>query len=103
MTATNGNLVVVILYTNYRGETSHRRIIPRGVRFASSEWHPGEQWLLDALDVDKMAERSFALKDVREWSTPDFESPDVSSRPATEGSTARNGRAAEYRSTAVQR
>jgi predicted DNA-binding transcriptional regulator YafY len=63
----NENKIVKILYTNYKGETGWRNIIPTRVRFASSEWHPGEQWLLDALDVDKNAERSFAMKDIKEW------------------------------------
>lgn len=59
--------VVVIRYTNYRGETAERRIIPMRIRFGSSEWHPEEQWLLDAFDLDRGADRSFALKDVTEW------------------------------------
>jgi predicted DNA-binding transcriptional regulator YafY len=58
---------VIIDYTNYRGERSLRRIIPKGIRFASSEFHPGEQWLLDAYDLDKQADRTFALKDIHGW------------------------------------
>jgi hypothetical protein len=50
-------------YTNYRGETAARNIIPRSVRFGSTEWHPEEQWLLLAWDNDKQADREFALKD----------------------------------------
>ena len=61
------NSVVLIRYTNYRGETALRRIVPRAIRFASTEWHPGEQWLLDAYDLDKGADRSFAMKDILEW------------------------------------
>ena len=61
------NQVVSIVYTNYRGETSVRRIIPKRVWFGSTEWHPEEQWLLDAIDVEKEAERSFAMKDIRAW------------------------------------
>jgi predicted DNA-binding transcriptional regulator YafY len=57
--------VVSIVYTNYRGETSVRRIVPEAVRFGATEWHPEEQWLLDAHDLDKDAQRSFALKDIR--------------------------------------
>jgi hypothetical protein len=53
----------VISYTNYRGETSVRRIIPKSVRFGSTEWHPEPQWLLLAWDDDKQADREFALKD----------------------------------------
>lgn len=58
---------VSIRYRNHRGEVSDRRIVPGSFRFASSEWHPEPQWLLDAHDLDKGAGRSFALKDVLEW------------------------------------
>lgn len=61
------NLKVTIRYTNYRGETADRTIIPKRLRFASSEWHPEEQWLLDAYDIDREAERSFAIKDIINW------------------------------------
>lgn len=59
--------VVIIRYTNYRGETANRRIVPIGIRFGSTEWHPEQQWLLEAFDLDRDATRSFALKDVLEW------------------------------------
>jgi hypothetical protein len=59
--------VVTILYTNHRGETAERRIIPRRLRFGSSPWHPDEQWLLDAVDVEKDQRRTFAMKDVQRW------------------------------------
>ncbi len=63
----DSNKVVVIRYTNYRGETALRRIMPKAVRFGSTEWHPAEQWFLDAFDLDKGADRSFAMKDILEW------------------------------------
>jgi len=54
---------VVLTYTNYRGETAERRIIPFEVWFGSTEWHPEPQWLLRAYDCEKKADRDFALKD----------------------------------------
>lgn len=60
--------VVLIRYTNYRGETALRRILPLTVRFASTEWHPERQWLLDAIDVERGVNRSFAMKDISMWS-----------------------------------
>jgi predicted DNA-binding transcriptional regulator YafY len=54
-----------IVYTNYRGETSIRRIVPERIWFGATDWHPEEQWLLEAIDLDKHAARSFALKDIR--------------------------------------
>lgn len=75
MSPNDAKTAVVILYTNYRGETAVRCIIPRTIRFASSEWHPEEQWLIDAYDIDKGAERSFALKDIHEWRTSEQPTP----------------------------
>jgi len=54
---------VTLMYTNYRGETALRTILPKSIRFGSTEWHPEPQWLLLALDVEKNADREFALKD----------------------------------------
>lgn len=59
--------MVRILYTNYRGETALRAIIPERLYFGSTEWHPEPQWLLEATDVEKDQSRSFAMKDVRAW------------------------------------
>lgn len=58
---------VRILYTNYRGETAFRSIIPDKIHFGTTEWHPESQWLLDALDVEKNENRTFAMKDIRAW------------------------------------
>ena len=58
---------VRILYTNYRNETSLRPIVPERIHFGSTAWHPDPQWLLDALDLDKGAARTFAMKDIRAW------------------------------------
>lgn len=55
--------VATVTYTNWRGETSTRRIIPKSVRYGSTEWHPEPQWLLLAWDDDKKTDREFALKD----------------------------------------
>lgn len=58
---------VKMIYTNYRGETNIRLVIPERVWFGTSDHHEGQQWFLDAVDVEKEAVRSFALKDVRCW------------------------------------
>ncbi len=54
---------VTLIYTNWKGETAPRRIIPRRVWWGSTEWHPEPQWLVTAFDMDKESERDFALKD----------------------------------------
>jgi predicted DNA-binding transcriptional regulator YafY len=61
------NKTVSILYTNWKGETSYRNIIPKTIEFKSTEWHKEEQWILNAFDIDKQSDRGFALKDIREW------------------------------------
>lgn len=59
--------VVRIVYTNYRGETAIREIVPQRMWFGATEWHPEQQWLLNAFDVEKNAVRAFAVKDIRAW------------------------------------
>ena len=61
------NKKVKILYTNWKGETKYRNIIPKSIEFKSTEWHKQEQWIMNALDVDKNADRAFAIKDIKEW------------------------------------
>lgn len=62
-----GRRLVVIDYTNHRGERSKRTIEPLTLFFGSNQWHRNPQWLLDAWDVDKQAARNFAMKDVHSW------------------------------------
>jgi hypothetical protein len=58
------NNQIKMLYTNYRGETSLRRI---GAlcepKVKTSEWHPEPQLILKAFDLDKKQWRDFALRD----------------------------------------
>ncbi len=60
---------VYILYTNHRGETSIRKVLPLEIAFTTTEWHPNEQWLLRAYDLERKAERRYALQNIRAWST----------------------------------
>ncbi len=56
---------VSVHYKNWQGESSKRTIIPEELYYGSTEWHPDEQWLLRAFDLDKEAYRVFALKDMQ--------------------------------------
>jgi predicted DNA-binding transcriptional regulator YafY len=58
---------VSIRYRNYRGEEGIRRIRPSHIWFGSTSWHPEPQWLMDAVDLEKGAERSFALADILDF------------------------------------
>ena len=59
--------IVTIVYTNYKGETGIRKILPMKIFFDHNEWHKEDQWLMLALDVVKNAERTFAIKDIKAW------------------------------------
>lgn len=67
MNNNNNNKVVQILYTNWKSETRLRKIIPIDIEFKATEWHKDEQWILNAIDVDKNEKRGFALKDIKSW------------------------------------
>tara|TARA_B110000977_G_scaffold189740_1_gene259671 strand:+ start:263 stop:475 length:213 start_codon:yes stop_codon:yes gene_type:complete len=55
--------VVAVQYMNYRGEDRLRSITPLRLYEGATEHHPEHQWLMVAWDHDKLAERTFALKD----------------------------------------
>lgn len=63
----DANQIVLIDYTNWKGTRSTRTIIPKEIKFGFSEWHPGEQWLLSAYDLDKLAVREFAMSGIHRW------------------------------------
>lgn len=54
-----------LLYTNWRGKMSFRRVIPKSVAFKSTEFHPEPQWIMTAMDVDKNELRDFAMRDMQ--------------------------------------
>lgn len=58
---------VKILYTNWKGVTKVRTIIPKKIIFSSNKWHKEEQYLLEAFDVEKQDIRTFACKDIKSW------------------------------------
>lgn len=64
----NSNKIAVVRYTNWKGQTSIRRIEPIKIFFGSNEYHEEPQWLLKCFDVDKNAERTFAMSDIHSWS-----------------------------------
>ena len=65
----NQNEEVKIVYTNYKGKTGIRTIVPKSIEFSSNEWHTEPQWLMTAYDLEKEADRTFALKDIKAWYT----------------------------------
>lgn len=59
---------VSVTYTNWRGETSHRDIIPQEIWFGHTEYHKEPQWLLKAIDVeDHDKVKDFAMSGFMRW------------------------------------
>jgi predicted DNA-binding transcriptional regulator YafY len=58
---------VTFTYTNWKGETRERRVLPSQLAFTSSKWHPEMQWILIAIDLEKKTYREFAMKDIKDW------------------------------------
>jgi predicted DNA-binding transcriptional regulator YafY len=56
-------------YTNYKGETEERHVKPlrRALWFGATLYHPALQWFLHGWDLDRNAERDFAVKDIEDW------------------------------------
>ncbi len=61
------NPALVFEYTNWKGETAVRRVKPIEIWYGKTEYHPQEQWLLKALDLEKGEERNFAVKDISKF------------------------------------
>ncbi len=64
----NTEKTVTVVYTNYKGVTAVRKIVPIEILFGHNEWHKEDQWLMRAFDTEKQAERTFAMKDIKSWS-----------------------------------
>ena len=63
----NPNKEIKILYTNWKNQTAVRRITPKEIVFIATEWHPEQQWCLNAYDLDKKADRTFACASIKRW------------------------------------
>lgn len=55
---------IEFLYTNWRGDTARRRVVPMRLEYGFTEHHRSSQWLLHAIDLEKNAERTFALSGI---------------------------------------
>lgn len=60
---------VMIDYTNWRGERRVRHVLPFDFAFVRSEYHPGEQWIMRASDMERMDGilRDFAMAQIHSW------------------------------------
>jgi hypothetical protein len=55
-----------VMYRNHEGRRGWRRVIPLPVApfWGSTPYHAEQQWLLRVWDLDKDAERTYAMKDI---------------------------------------
>ncbi len=51
-------------YSNHKGITSSRKVMPINLYWGSTEYHEEYQWLLKAFDLDKNEIRVFAVRDI---------------------------------------
>lgn len=60
---------VKILYKDHKGETATHHIAPTNrIWFGVSAFFgDGEQWFLDAINLDNQEIRSFAMKNILQW------------------------------------
>jgi hypothetical protein len=70
-TVKEGNLIM-FGYTNWKGVMSVRKAIVKEFYFGASEYHEEYQMMIRAFDVDKLAERTFAVKDMKEVEVIEF-------------------------------
>lgn len=59
------NEINQIEYTNWKGSTRVRYIIPIKLTFGRTEYHPQDQWLVQACDCEDRQMKHFALKDLQ--------------------------------------
>ena len=68
------NKVVELDYVNWRNARTTRRILPHHVWWGSTSYHPGDQWLLSATDLNDCVTKNFAMSGVRGWRHADDQS-----------------------------
>lgn len=66
--------VVIVDYTNWRGERRRRPIVPVQVCFGTSQYHLGEQWFLLVFDCEDGALKDFALSGFHGFEARDLDS-----------------------------
>lgn len=56
--------VIEFDYKNWKGIKGHRKAVVILPHYGHTKYHPEDQKLLDAYDLDKYARRDFAVKDM---------------------------------------
>ncbi len=61
----NHSPVLKFLYTNHRGELATRSVVNPVFFYGATEYYPDVQWLVSAFDLEKDAQRTFALNNIQ--------------------------------------
>jgi predicted DNA-binding transcriptional regulator YafY len=69
MILSNKHIHLLIDYTNYKGERKQYKILPDRIEYTSNEWHPEEQYILYAFDIERTVHRTFALNNIHSMKT----------------------------------
>lgn len=64
MTEVTSGSYIEFDYVNWKGVFGHRKVKVSRIYFGSTNYHKEEQWLLEAIDIDKDKERIFSMKDI---------------------------------------
>lgn len=59
---------VKIDYKNWLRRRRQRVVLPVAIRFGESKFHPGQQWLLVAIDEETGKEKEFSMQNIYSWS-----------------------------------
>jgi hypothetical protein len=54
------NESIHVYYTNHEGKRRIRNLVPLGLRYGSTKWHPQEQLLIKCLDLENQEVREFS-------------------------------------------
>lgn len=61
------NFLIKVRYNNWKNEIGVRTIIPQKIWYGHTEYHSDSQWLMDVWDVEKDAQRTYAMMDIIEF------------------------------------
>lgn len=58
---------IKVKYKNWQENISIRTIIPQSIYYGHTDFHKNDQWLMDVWDVEKDAQRTYAMLDIMEF------------------------------------
>lgn len=58
---------IKVKYKNWQGNISIRNIIPQNIYYGNTQFHKEDQWLMNVWDVEKDAQRTYAMLDIIEF------------------------------------